>query len=77
MDGGLQTSSEHTHILQQGITKNQMCAHREPVSEKKKNQICKYIMLHLSLRAPQVKILPRYVWFGKETLKLSDASTLV
>lgn len=52
MDGGLQTSSEHTHILQQGITKNQMCAHREPVSEKKKNQICKYIMLHLSLRAP-------------------------
>lgn len=36
MDGGLQTSSEHTHILQQGITKNQMCAHREPVSEKKK-----------------------------------------
>lgn len=77
MDGGLQTSSEHTHILQQGITKNQMCAHREPVSGKKKESDMQIYHAPSVIESPPMKILPRYVWFGKETLKLSDVSTLM
>lgn len=65
MDGGLQTSSEHTHILQQGITKNQMCTQRTHLRKKKESDMQIYHAPSV-IESPPVKILPRYVWFGRD-----------